>query len=215
MELIHKYFPNLTEEQQKQFGMLQKLYTDWNEKINVISRKDIDFLYEKHVLHSLAIAKFISFKPLTKILDIGTGGGFPAIPLAIMFPHIDIVAADSIGKKITVVENIANELELKNIRPQYIRAEQIKESFDFIVNRAVEPLAELHRHTAKLINKSWFNDEPNGIISLKGGDLTTEINDLKKLPYFHVKVRQIALSKYFEEAYFETKFLIYHNTVHK
>ncbi len=211
MELIHKYFPDLSAEQQKQFGMLQSLYINWNEKINVISRKDIDFLYEKHVLHSLAIAKFLRFKPNTKILDIGTGGGFPAIPLAIMFPETQIVAADSIGKKITVVENISNELGLLNIIAKNIRGEQIKDTFDFIVNRAVEPLTELHKHTAKLINKSWFNDEPNGIISLKGGDLAAEINDLKNLPYFKVKVRQIPISKYFDEPYFETKSLIYHS----
>ncbi len=211
MELIHHYFPNLTAEQQKQFGMLQDLYTNWNEKINVISRKDIDFLYEKHVLHSLAIAKFIKFKPNTKILDIGTGGGFPAIPLAIMFPEIQMVAADSIGKKITVVENISNELGLTNITAKNIRAEQIKDTFDFVVNRAVETLTDIHKHTAKLINKSWFNDEPNGIISLKGGNLAAEINDLKHLPYNKVKVRQIPLEKYFKEPYFETKFLIYHS----
>ncbi|MDZ4757457.1 MAG: 16S rRNA (guanine(527)-N(7))-methyltransferase RsmG [Bacteroidota bacterium] len=213
MELIHKYFPNLTAEQQKQFGMLQNLYTNWNEKINVISRKDIEFLYEKHVLHSLAIAKFIAFKPQTKILDIGTGGGFPAIPLAIMFPEVEIVASDSVGKKITVVANIAKELGLTNIRAEYIRAEQLKETFDFVVNRAVESLTELHKHTYKFINKSWFNDEPNGIISLKGGDLAAEINGLKGLPY-KIKVRQIPLANYFDEPYFDTKFLIYH-TVQK
>lgn len=209
MELIHKYFDSLSTEQINRFEKLQDLYTEWNEKINVISRKDIDELYERHILHSLAIAKFITFKPGTTLLDIGTGGGFPSIPLAIFFPEIHITASDSIGKKITVVQNIIDALGLKNITAIHTRAEKIQDHFDFIVNRAVEPLTELHKHTYARLNKSWFNEIPNGIISLKGGDLSEEITQLKNT-YRDVKIRQIPVKNYYTEPFFETKYVIYH-----
>lgn len=209
MELIKQYFGNLSPLQIEQFSKLKELYTEWNEKINVISRKDIDSLYEKHVLHSLSIARFIKFKTGTELLDIGTGGGFPSIPLAIFFPEIKIIACDSIQKKITVVTSISEALELQNIQPICSRAEQLKCEVDFVVNRAVEPLFDLHRHTYKFVKKGWFNDEPNGMISLKGGDLNEEIQTLR-MKIRNIKVRQIPIKKYFQEPFFETKSLIYH-----
>jgi len=201
-DIIFSHFPNLIEKQKEQFSSLYKLYSDWNVKINVISRKDIEHLYLHHVLHSLAIAKFISFKKDTKILDVGTGGGFPGIPLAILFPETNFCLVDSIGKKIKVVNEVSAALGLKNVRTAHIRAEEIKEQFDFIVSRAVTDFEEFSRWMrGKLISKS-FNEMKNGILYLKGGDLAEE---LKNFP----KAKVIDLKTYFPEEFFETKKLVY------
>ena len=201
-DIIFNYFPALTEKQKQQFAQLFDLYSDWNSKINVISRKDIEQLYERHVLHSLAIAKFISFKKDTKVLDVGTGGGFPGIPLAILFPETNFFLVDSIGKKIKVVNEISSALGLKNVRTAHVRAEEIKEKFDFIVSRAVTDLNEFNRWVnGKLIANS-FNEIKNGILYLKGGDLTEELKDFPKAVV-------VDLKNYFSEEFFETKKLVY------
>lgn len=202
-DIIFHYFPDLSEIQKNQFAKLSDLYKDWNEKINVISRKDIDNLYINHVLHSLSVAKIISFKLGTKILDVGTGGGFPGIPLAILFPETQFHLVDSIGKKITVVKNVAESLGLKNVRAEQIRAEQIKDEYDFIVSRAVTGLKEFYGWIHKKVKKESKHDLYNGILYLKGGDLEEELADLKK----HHQIFEI--SSYFNEEFFETKKIVY------
>ncbi len=203
MDLIDKYFSSVTPEQRTRFSLLDSLYREWNDKINVISRKDIDHLYERHVLHSLAIAKLISFCPGTKILDVGTGGGFPGIPLAIMFPECDFLLIDSIGKKIQVVKNIAAALKLCNVKAEQIRAEEVKEQFDFVVSRAVTSLPVFVQWTQKRILKKGQNTLHNGILYLKGGDLTEELRPFVK------RVSVFELSAYFSEEFFETKKIIH------
>ncbi len=203
MEIIRKYFPHLTEDQINKFKQLDELYHDWNAKINVISRKDIDNLYEHHVLHSLAIAEMIRFKPGTKVMDLGTGGGFPGIPLAIMFPETTFHLVDSIGKKIKVCQEVANALQLKNVTTQWCRAEEIKDKYHFVVSRAVMPLADLVKIIKKNISTEQINALPNGIICLKGGELEKETLPLKKQTEIY------PLTDYFEEPFFETKKIVY------
>ncbi|MBF6598519.1 MAG: 16S rRNA (guanine(527)-N(7))-methyltransferase RsmG [Fermentimonas sp.] len=203
MKIIETYFPNLTEQQIKQLEKLQNLYIDWNDKINVISRKDINNLYLHHVLHSLAIAKYIHFTPGTKVMDVGTGGGFPGIPLAILFPEVKFLLLDSIGKKIKVAENIAKEIGLTNVEVIHSRVENEKGTFHFIVSRAVMPLPDLVKLSRKNISKDQINSIPNGIICLKGGNLTAEIESFKKF------ADEIPLTSYFKESFFETKKLVY------
>lgn len=198
-----KYFPLLSEKQKEQFAQLLPLYNDWNSKINVISRKDMEHFYERHVLHSLGIAKTISFKPGTKILDVGTGGGFPGIPLAILFPYADFFLVDSIGKKINVVNAVAESIGLKNIRAKQIRAEEIKEQFDFVVSRAVTDFPAFHSWVKNKFRKDGFNNLPNGILYLKGGDLTQELKS------FSGKTKVFELKNYFSEEFFETKKVVY------
>ena len=201
--LITHYLPNLSETQKSQFQRLQSLYQEWNDQINVISRKDIEHLYERHVLHSLAIAKYQEFLPNTKILDVGTGGGFPGIPLAIYFPDCQFHLVDSIGKKIKVVEGIATELGLQNVTYTHDRAEKIKDKFDFVVSRAVAPAKQLYQWANQLIKRNAGLSQSNGFLLLKGGDLTEELKELKK-PHSLTD-----LSDYFEESFFETKKLVF------
>jgi 16S rRNA (guanine527-N7)-methyltransferase len=203
MEIILKYFPALNNIQQKQFESLLPLYAEWNSKINVISRKDIDQLYERHVLHSLSIAKIIDFKKGTQILDVGTGGGFPGIPLAIMFPEANFHLVDSIGKKIKVVDEVAAEIGLKNLSSEHSRAENVKGKFDFIVSRAVTRLPDFHQWVSGKVKPKSKNSLPNGILYLKGGDFSDEIKQIKTTS----KVYE--LSEFFSEAFFETKKLIH------
>lgn len=203
MDLILKYFPNLTERQKEQFAALPDLYNDWNSKINVISRKDMDNFVEHHVLHSLAIAKVVQFKTMCDIMDLGTGGGFPGIPLAIMFPDANFYLVDSIGKKIKVVKDVAEQLQLKNVTAEQIRAEQVQRDFDFIVSRAVTDLSQFAGWVKGKISDIHYHKLRNGIIYLKGGDLTDEIAPFRK------KVRTWDISDFFEEPYFETKKVIY------
>lgn len=203
MDIILKYFPNLTQDQISKFQQLNELYHDWNAKINVISRKDIDNLYEHHVLHSLGIAELIRFKPGTKVMDLGTGGGFPGIPLAIMFPETSFHLVDSIGKKIKVCQEVANALSLQNVTTQWCRAEEIKDKYHFVVSRAVMPLADLVKIIRKNISKEQVNALPNGIICLKGGELENETLPLKNQTEIY------PLSDYFEEPFFETKKIVY------
>lgn len=203
MEIIQKYFPELTDTQKEQFMALYDLYTDWNSKINVISRKDITNLYEHHVLHSLGIAKVINFRPGTEIMDLGTGGGFPGIPLAIMFPDTHFHLVDSIGKKVKVATEIASAIGLKNVTTRHCRAEEEKQLFDFVVSRAVMPLTDLLKIIRKNIRKEQNNALPNGLICLKGGELQNEV-----LPVKHQTVIY-DLKDYFEEEFFETKKVVY------
>jgi len=204
VKIIEKYFPDLTEQQKKQFAQLDTLYRDWNAKINVISRKDIDTLYERHVLHSLAIVKFISFADNSDILDVGTGGGFPGIPLAIMFPNANFYLVDSIGKKIKVVNAIAEELGLKNVKAEHQNSKAVKQKFDFVVSRAVTAFPKfLHLVKGKFKTKDK-NALPNGIIYLKGGDLSEELKDFKN------EISLTPVSQYFEEEFFETKWVLYY-----
>jgi 16S rRNA (guanine527-N7)-methyltransferase len=203
MEIIQKYFPELTDTQKEQFMALYDLYTDWNSKINVISRKDITNLYEHHVLHSLGIAKVINFRPGTEIMDLGTGGGFPGIPLAIMFPDTHFHLVDSIGKKVKVATEIASAIGLKNVTTRHCRAEEEKQLFDFVVSRAVMPLTDLLKIIRKNIRKEHINALPNGLICLKGGELQNEV-----LPVKHQTV-MYDLKDYFEEEFFETKKVVY------
>src|SRR3954463_6942207 len=177
ISIIYKYFPHLSDKQKEQFSQLQGLYEHWNAQINVISRKDIELLYERHVLHSLGIAKVMRFKPNTRIMDIGCGGGFPGIPLAILFPASSFYLVDSIGKKIKVVNEIAAALELKNVRAEHKRAEEVKEKFEFIISRAVTEFPTFYKWVQNKISKAQFNTLPNGILYLKGGDLEEEFKD--------------------------------------
>ena len=203
MESILKYFPNITEKQKEQFAALYDLYFDWNSKINVISRKDIENLYEHHVLHSLAIAKYITFKPGTTIMDMGCGGGFPGIPLAIMFPEVDFHLVDSIGKKVRVAGEIAQSIGLTNVRTSHSRAEEIKDKYSFVVSRAVMQLPDLVKICRKNISKEHINALPNGIICLKGGDMTAETEPFKSCREI------INVSNYFQEEYFKDKKVVY------
>ena len=202
-EIILKYFPDLTEEQQAQFIKMNELYQDWNLKINVVSRKDVDLLYERHVLHSLAIAKVIQFKPGTKVLDLGTGGGFPGIPLAVMFPKVEFFLVDSIAKKIKVVNEVIAGLGLKNIKAEQMRVEKVDDDFDFIVSRAVAPLKTLYNWSRDKFYKMYSHDLKNGYLLLKGGDLTEELAEVKR------PKKVFDLSDYFEEDFFETKKIVY------
>lgn len=203
MDIILKYFPDLTDTQKNQFSALYDLYSDWNAKINVISRKDIENLYTNHILHSLGIAKIIRFTPGSSIMDVGTGGGFPAIPLAILFPETRFLLVDSIGKKIKVATEVSNAVELKNTSFRHSRAEDIKEQFDFVVSRAVMPLADMVKIVRKNISHDQKNPLPNGLICLKGGELEKEILPFKK----YVEVDN--LSDFFEEEFFQTKKVVY------
>lgn len=204
MEIIEKYFPNLNEIQKEQFAKLDGLYKDWNEKINVISRKDIDLLYERHVLHALAIAKFIRFKDNTSILDVGTGGGFPGIPLAIFFPKAKFHLIDAIGKKIKVVNAIIDELGLKNVHGEHKHSNELKPKFDFIVSRAVTSFPKFVELMNGKIKHKSFNGMPNGIVYLKGGDLREELKAFRR----NVTIEPI--SNFFEEDFFETKSVVYY-----
>ncbi|QEC53306.1 16S rRNA m(7)G-527 methyltransferase [Anseongella ginsenosidimutans] len=203
MEVIRKYFPSLEATQSEQFEALEALYTDWNAKINVISRKDIDHLYERHVLHSLAIAKVNSFKDGTWVLDAGTGGGFPGIPLAILFPETSFYLADSIGKKIKVVKEVAESLGLKNVTAANQRVETIDRRFDFVISRAVTRLPEFYSWVKDKISKNSFNELDNGILYLKGGDLAEEIAGLGQ------PARSYPVNEFFDEPYFDTKYVVH------
>lgn len=207
MEIISKYFDEFTPAQAKQFEQLEALYAEWNEKINVISRKDIDALYEKHVLHSLAIAAICNFDKGAQVVDIGTGGGFPGIPLAIFFPEVEFLLSDSIGKKIKVVQEVADAIGLKNVTAVHSRVEEIKgRTFDFAVSRAVAPLGELWGWVNALIRKGQKSEElPNGLICLKGGDLTAEI----KASGLEQKAQAWSVHDIFPESFYEEKFIIY------
>lgn len=201
--LILKYFPDLSKDQQNQFVRFSDLFIEWNALVNCISRKDMDHLYERHILHSLAIAKVVQFSNGTKVLDIGTGGGFPGIPLAILFPDVNFVLVDSIGKKIKVVNDIAAQLSLKNVIGIHDRAENIKGQFDFIVSRAVTRLIQFLPWTKNKISSKNRNAIPNGILYLKGGDLTEELEESKR------KYKVYDITDYFEEPFFETKKVVY------
>ena len=203
VSLIVKYFPNLSEKQLQQFGQLQELYAFWNAQINVVSRQDIENLYEKHILHSLGIAKVMNFKTGTEILDVGTGGGFPGIPLAIMFPDCHFHLVDSIGKKIKVVTEVAQAIGLTNLTAQHERAENVANDYDFIVSRAVTRLKPFYGWVEKKVSKKQRNDLQNGILYLKGGDLAEELQE------FGGKYSLYNLSDYFTEAFFETKKVVY------
>jgi 16S rRNA (guanine527-N7)-methyltransferase len=203
VQLIRKYFPDITPLQISQFEKMNLLYREWNEKINVISRKDIDALYEKHILHSLAIAKVCSFKTGTEILDVGTGGGFPGVPLAVLFPDCQFTLVDSIGKKIKVVEGVSEGLGLNNVKALNARVEQVDIKVDFVVSRAVTRFAPFYEWVRGKFLKGGFNSLDNGILYLKGGDLEEEMKEYgKKYQFFE-------LSKYFEEEFFETKKVVY------
>jgi len=202
MEIVKKYFPEISDLQVRQFEQLEGLYKDWNSKINVISRKDIDELYLRHVLHSLGIAKVQGFTPGSKVLDVGTGGGFPGIPLAILFPETEFHLVDSIGKKIKVVQGVAEALELKNLKASHIRAEKVKGEFDFIVSRAVTSMPDFVKWVRKKVAKKQQNELKNGILYLKGGDLTEELSVFTNTSLYN-------LSDFFEEDFFETKKVVH------
>ena len=203
MDIIRKYFTDLTDQQLERFGRLGTLYEDWNSKINVISRKDIEQLYERHILHSLAIAKIIRFKPGTTLLDVGTGGGFPGIPLAILFPEVSFMLIDSIAKKIKVVNEVALALGLENVRAEHKRVEELNQRFDFVVSRAVTAFPRFVEMTCSKVSKAGHNDLANGILYLKGGDFEDEVTP------FGQQVKIYNLKDYFEEEFFETKRLIH------
>ena len=203
MDLIKKYFSDLTATQESQFAALYDLYADWNNKINLISRKDIENLYEKHILHSLGIAKVINFTDNTAILDVGTGGGFPGIPLAIMFPKVNFLLIDSIGKKVKVADDIAGQIGLDNVECKQERVEDEKQEFDFVVSRAVMPLPDLVKISKKNIIREQQNALPNGFLCLKGGELQEELKPFKN------KVVEYELSDFFEEDFYKTKKVVY------
>lgn len=203
---LYRYFPELTPRQKEQFAALDGLYREWNEQINVISRKDIDSLYEKHVLHSLGIARFFALQPGQKVLDIGTGGGFPGIPLAIFFPETEFLLVDSIGKKIKVVSEVAAALDLRNAEALHTRAEDLKEDFDLVVSRAVAPVLKLANWGEKKLRRDAM--EPSGFLLLKGGDLNEEISEFKKY-YKWYKVKEYELRRAFREEFFESKKLLH------
>ncbi len=203
IEIIKKYFPHLTPKQEEQFAALDALYHDWNAKINVISRKDIDNLYEHHILHSLAIAKRINFREGTNVLDFGTGGGFPGIPLAIFFPEANFKLIDGTGKKVRVAQEVADTIGLENVLPAHLRGEEEKGKFDFIVSRAVMPLPDLMKIVKKNIASDQHNVLPNGVIVLKGGNLDEELKPYKNI------AEKTELSQWFDEEWFKEKYLIY------
>ena len=203
MDIILKYFPNLTERQREQFAALLPLYEEWNSQINVISRKDMEHFYEHHVLHSLAIAKVMPFAPMSEILDVGTGGGFPGVPLAIMFPEAHFTLIDSIGKKIKVVSDVIGRVGLTNTKAMQIRAEKLDGEYDFVVSRAVTTLGEFVPWVKKKISKTQYNPLHNGILYLKGGNLQNEL-----FPFRH-KVKTWDIGNFFEEEFFETKKVIH------
>jgi 16S rRNA (guanine527-N7)-methyltransferase len=222
ISVITKYFPYITTLQAEQFTELKELYSIWNAQINVISRKDIDLLYERHVLHSLGIAKVIQFKPGTTVLDVGTGGGFPGIPLAILFPECQFHLVDSIGKKIKVVQAVTEGLNLQNVTSEHIRAEQVQDDYDFVVSRAVTDLSDFYGWVRKKIKQDGFNDLANGILYLKGGDLKEELNNLDSMLRYLIttdpqhkkrlssnKVTIYELQAYFEEEFFESKKVVH------
>lgn len=205
LKLIKEYFPKLTAHQLKQFEALGPLYKDWNEKINIISRKDIDQLYLHHILHSLAIAKYAYFKKGTSVLDLGTGGGFPGIPLAIMFPSVRFHLIDGTAKKIKITQDIIEQLELDNVSSEQKRAEEHKLKYDFVVNRAVAQIDKLWSWARPLIHSNHKNGIPNGLLSLKGGNLKTELSTVNKRTF----IDQVAIADYFKEEYFVEKYIIY------
>ena len=209
MTIIQKYFTNLTGLQVEQFAQLEALYNDWNAKINVISSKDIQNLYEHHVLHSLGIAKVVNFRDGTTIMDLGTGGGFPGIPLAILFPHVQFHLVDSVGKKVKVANEVATAIGLKNVKFSHARAEEIKEQYDFVVTRAVMPMVDLVKVARKNIKKEQHNAVPNGIIALKGGELNGEIASMKNIATVW------ELSDFFDEEYFKTKKVVHVTIVNR
>lgn len=203
MQLIRHYFPDLSDLQVDQLSQLKALYTEWNQKINVISRKDIESLYLHHVLHSLAIAKVVKFEPGTYVLDVGTGGGFPGIPLAILFPETQFTVIDSIGKKIKVVSEVGSALGLQNIEPRHVRVQDVKEHFDFVVSRAVTALPDFMAMIKGRIRKEQINHLQNGVLYLKGGEVESELNTIN----YHSHVYY--LSNFFKESFFETKLLVH------
>ena len=203
LKIIEKYFPNLTDDQKEQFQQLKPLYEEWNAQINVISRKDIESLYERHVLHSLSLAKFISFKDGTKLMDLGCGGGFPGIPLAILFPKVSFTMIDSIGKKIKVVQEITDAIGLNNVKVHHIRAEKVNDCFDFVITRAVAPMMDLVKWTQKKYIKEQRHAIENGVIALKGGDLSQEMASWGN------RKTTVHLFDYFEETFFETKKIVH------
>ena len=209
MTIIQKYFTNLTGLQVEQFAQLEALYNDWNAKINVISRKDIQNLYEHHVLHSLGIAKVVNFRDETTVMDLGTGGGFPGIPLSILFPHVQFHLVDSVGKKVKVANEVATAIGLKNVKFSHARAEEIKEQYDFVVTRAVMPMVDLVKVARKNIKKEQHNAVPNGIIALKGGELNGEIASMKNIATVW------ELSDFFDEEYFKTKKVVHVTIVNR
>ena len=202
-DIIYKYFPQLTSEQKSRLEALDALYHEWNAKINVISRKDIDNLYEHHVLHSLGIAQLIRFTPGTRVMDLGTGGGFPGIPLAIMYPETQFLLVDSVRKKLTVCQEVIQALGLTNVETRWCRAEEVKEKFDFVVSRAVMPLADLAGIARKVLKREGHNGLPNGLICLKGGELEHETMPYKR------NTMVTSLSDYFSEEYFKTKKVVF------
>ena len=209
MTIIQKYFTNLTGLQVEQFAQLEALYNDCNAKINVISRKDIQNLYEHHVLHSLGIAKVVNFRDETTVMDLGTGGGFPGIPLAILFPHVQFHLVDSVGKKVKVANEVATAIGLKNVKFSHARAEEIKEQYDFVVTRAVMPMVDLVKVARKNIKKEQHNAVPNGIIALKGGELNGEIASMKNIATVW------ELSAFVDEEYFKTKKVVHVTIVNR
>ena len=209
LKLLKKYFPTISDDQLKQFQLLAELFSEYNLNVNMISRKDVENLEERHILHSLAIAKFITFKSQTRILDVGTGGGFPGLPLAILFPDCKFYLVDSIGKKINVVKELVAQLGLKNVEAINARVESLTIDIDFVVSRAVAPISDLYRWSKNRLTKDKYNDKPNGFILLKGGNLTEEKNEFKEMLRKSIKIQEVPLDTYFREEYFDTKKIIY------